>query len=35
MTEQRLNLIECELRRLNEVIKDIQMQINSLKKEEK
>ena len=30
---ERLNLIETELRRLNEVINDIQMQINSLKTE--
>lgn len=29
--EQRLNLIETELRRLNDVINDKQMQINGLK----
>ena len=32
-TEERLILIETELRRLNEVINDNQMQINSLKAE--
>ena len=32
-SEERLTLIETELRRLNEVINDKQMQINSLKAE--
>ena len=32
-TEQRLNLIETELRRLNDVIDDKQTEINSVKVE--